>query len=404
MSAILQECVAALESPNVRAFLRVIREGETSQDESAYRTLVGGGRFESFDDHPRQRIHVRGLNVYSTAAGAYQFLARTWDECRAALALPDFSPQMQDIAAAFLIRRRGALADVLAGNVEQAISKCNREWASLPGSPYGQPTRTMAQAAAVYERWGGTRTANAPSVDTSSQPVGKPSESAHVAPTPIVTEWDLQQPTKEPDMAPLPLLIGLAGDLFSAFSPLLREKATKELSRHTDNPEVAGQVAQTVIGAVQRVTQIADPVAAVAAVKADPALMQRVESSVADELAKLAPMLDRIAAIEQAEHERNEASMDAAAKRAAAEPWDMSKWLVGGAFALMGVLVLFVCGIAAVQAFKSEIKPEVWAQVAGLIGFATGVLVTIYTYRFGTSKSSAAKDVVIEQISRRAVR
>lgn len=148
-------CHEALSSVNVQAFLRVIRAGETSQGDEAYRTIVGGGRFSSFDDHPRQLITVRpGLK--STAAGAYQFLSRTWDECAVALELPDFSPPMQDMAAVYLIRRRGALDDVIAGRFEAAVMKCNREWASLPGSPYGQPTKSMPQAIATYKQFGGS--------------------------------------------------------------------------------------------------------------------------------------------------------------------------------------------------------------------------------------------------------
>jgi len=165
-------CHDALACANVKAFLRVIRSGETSQGDEAYRTIVGGGRFEKFDDHPRQLITVQpGLK--STAAGAYQFLSRTWDECAVALELPDFSPLMQDLAAVYLIRRRGALDDVIAGRFEAAVMKCNREWASLPGSPYGQPTKSMAQAIATYKQFGG-------SFDTSPQPVQKPAETEHI--------------------------------------------------------------------------------------------------------------------------------------------------------------------------------------------------------------------------------
>lgn len=152
MSA-LDDCRAALQSPNMAAFLRLIRAGETGQSDVAYRTMFGGSTFDDFDDHPR--ITNRDSGLASTAAGAYQFLATTWDECRYALGLLDFSPPSQDLAAVFLIRRRGALADVLAGRIEQAIKRCNREWASLPGSPYGQPTRTLAQALAVYAQYGG---------------------------------------------------------------------------------------------------------------------------------------------------------------------------------------------------------------------------------------------------------
>lgn len=148
-------------SPNLQAFLRVIRAGESSQTPDAYRMKVGGGLVESLADHPRQRIWIEALKVWSTAAGAYQFLAGTWDECRQALGLPDFSPESQDRAAVFLVKRRGALDDVEAGRIEQAITKCAKEWASLPGSPYGQPLRTMAQALATYKQYGGTM-ANAP--------------------------------------------------------------------------------------------------------------------------------------------------------------------------------------------------------------------------------------------------
>lgn len=55
----------------------------------------------------------------------------------------------------FLIRRRGALADVMAGRLQEAVAKCCREWASLPGSPYHQPTRTLRQAIDTYRRFGG---------------------------------------------------------------------------------------------------------------------------------------------------------------------------------------------------------------------------------------------------------
>ena len=151
-----EELRKALLSANVQAFLRVIRAGESSQKQDAYRTLVGGTLFDSVADHPRRRVYIPRLNVYSTAAGAYQFLVGTWDECAKALGLPDFSPASQDLAAVFLIRRRGALTDVLAGRVEKAIKKCAKEWASLPGSPYGQPVRTLPQALATYAKYSGS--------------------------------------------------------------------------------------------------------------------------------------------------------------------------------------------------------------------------------------------------------
>ena len=141
---------------NLAAFLRVIREGETNQTDDAYRMIVGGEYFDSFSDHPRKPVYLPRLGLTSTAAGAYQFLARTWDNLVKQYGFTDFSSANQDDAAVKLIEGRGALEDVLAGRLDEAIRKCNKEWASLPGSPYGQPTRTLSALREVYVRYGGT--------------------------------------------------------------------------------------------------------------------------------------------------------------------------------------------------------------------------------------------------------
>lgn len=139
--------LAVVDQPQVRAFLALIRTGEGTSGANGYRMHFGGELFASFADHPRRVVTRSGLS--STAAGAYQFLSRTWDEMAAKYRLADFSPANQDVAAVGLIKRRGALADVLAGRFRAAIEKCNKEWASLPGSPYGQPTLTYARAQSV---------------------------------------------------------------------------------------------------------------------------------------------------------------------------------------------------------------------------------------------------------------
>lgn len=143
----------ALQSNNVQAFLRVLRQGESNQNEDAYTIEFGGTHFSSFSDHPRQ-LRVVG-NLRSTAAGAYQFLQKTWDGLVKQYGFPDFSPASQDQAAVALIAGRGALQDVLKGDLYAAIRKCAKEWASLPGSPYGQPAQTLASAQSVFEAYGG---------------------------------------------------------------------------------------------------------------------------------------------------------------------------------------------------------------------------------------------------------
>ena len=160
----IEKLRAALADTNVRAFLHVIRAGEGTADEDGYRRQFGGELFTDFSRHPNRAITktLGDKQLTSTAAGAYQFLGRTWSECQAALNLPDFSPASQDLAAVFLIARRKGLEHAIAGRLEQAIAACANEWASLPGSPYGQPTKTLAQCHAVYKQHGGTYAPAAP--------------------------------------------------------------------------------------------------------------------------------------------------------------------------------------------------------------------------------------------------
>lgn len=143
-----------LAQPNMQAFLRVIRAGESGQDDNAYRMMFGGGLFIAPPwEHPREPITIRRLT--STAAGAYQILARTWDGLVTQCGFVDFSPANQDRAAVALIAGRRALSHVITGNFQEAVRACALEWASLPGSPYGQPVRTLAQALEVFSTYGG---------------------------------------------------------------------------------------------------------------------------------------------------------------------------------------------------------------------------------------------------------
>lgn len=150
-----KKSVDSVNHPNVQAFLKMIRYAEGTAGPNGYRTMFTGLLFDNaYADHPRQRNCAGTL--CSTAAGAYQFLSSTWDYVALRLSLKDFSPANQDLAATELIREKGALNDVIAGNFATAVTKVNRVWASLPGSPYGQPTKTLAQLTSVYQNEGGS--------------------------------------------------------------------------------------------------------------------------------------------------------------------------------------------------------------------------------------------------------
>ena len=150
----MTDYLVLLGNDHCRAFLSLIRRCEGAN----YNTLFGGGAFSGWADHPRQRVTRQsgGRPLTSTAAGAYQFLSSTWDETARAMKLTGFSPANQDFAAVGRIAARGALADVLAGRFDAAVTKLAYEWASLPGSPYGQPVISAATARSVYVAAGGT--------------------------------------------------------------------------------------------------------------------------------------------------------------------------------------------------------------------------------------------------------
>lgn len=223
----------ALRSPNVRAFLRAIRLGEGTSDDNGYMRIVGGGTIQNFDDHPRRRVWIDRYQLWSTAAGAYQFIVPTWDEMAQKYDLPDFSPASQDKAAVGLLIRRKALDDVLAGRIEAAIAKCRQEWASLPGSPYGQRTESMEAVLAEYTKHGG-----------------------QIAPAPII---------RKDTEAMSPFLIAALPQLVEAIPGLIRSFGKGEVTERN------AKAAEAVLQVVQTATGTTNAQAAVEAVKADPA-------------------------------------------------------------------------------------------------------------------------------------
>lgn len=147
-----------LGNANIQAFIKVIRTGEGTIGEDGYRKMFGGELFDSFADHPRRKITKKlgGKPITSSAAGVGQFLMATWDGLVSQYHFPDFSPACQNEGIVALIARRLALNNVVNGEIVEAIRKCNKEWASLPESPYGQPVMTMEKAVKIYVSEGGT--------------------------------------------------------------------------------------------------------------------------------------------------------------------------------------------------------------------------------------------------------
>ncbi|NBO37942.1 hypothetical protein EBU99_05095 [bacterium] len=142
---VAKSSLKSLFSANVRAFLDTIAYAEGTNDR--YDLMFTRVPFYSYDGHPRAIQCSYGL--CSDAAGRYQFLSTTWDQLRREAGLTDFSPESQDRAAIQLIKDVGYYSTVVNiggySDFERAAYGLSRQWASLPGSPYGQPTHSASQ-------------------------------------------------------------------------------------------------------------------------------------------------------------------------------------------------------------------------------------------------------------------
>lgn len=137
------------EIVEVSAYMDVISWCEGTYPDG-YNIMFGGATFSDFSDHPRSVQGGGGLS--SDAAGRYQFLSTTWDSVSASVGVTDFSPKSQNICGWQLAKNRGVTPDDIVADVISALKEANQEWASLPGSPYGQPTKTEGQCQEQYDK------------------------------------------------------------------------------------------------------------------------------------------------------------------------------------------------------------------------------------------------------------
>ena len=142
-------------TPERRALLNTIRYAEGTWkdgEDKGYRIMYGGGQFQDLSRHPEKVVVKR---YTSAAAGAYQFLPKTWKGVARELMLTSFEPKHQDQAALHLVERRGALDEIdQQGLTKEAMAKLAPEWASFPTkagrSAYGQPVKSHQELASFY--------------------------------------------------------------------------------------------------------------------------------------------------------------------------------------------------------------------------------------------------------------
>lgn len=342
---------------------------------AGYRTLYGGGQFDpdkTLPDHPRRSVTAGGYT--STAAGRYQILASTWDDFLKSTFPRAFDEAGQDACALWLIERRAALADVQSGLLASAIQKCGKEWASLPGSPYGQPTRSYAYCEQHYLAAGGTL-----------HPDGDV-----VQPAAPIEDRSTSLPTKAPAM---PLLLALLPSVLQLFAP----RAQAQLQKITGaGPDVVQPFLEQLFGKIAQATGQADPVQGVAALQTTPAAVQTVQESALDYLDKLGPILDRLNSYDQGAWTAEETSRNAAANRALAQQ-DAGP-LRGNPTFLLAVFVMALVGfVVGVVLLKGGFSTDMQAFVIGAV--VGSALTAVLGFYFGSSRNSSAKDATIAQLA-----
>jgi muramidase (phage lysozyme) len=118
-----------------KALLDTISQAEGTSGPNGYKTLFGGGTFDTSQGWKHPNIGIRTpWGSMSTAAGRYQFLTGTWNDAAKALGLNDFSPRNQDKAALWLAKvRRGV--DPSKPISERDVYRLGGEWAAFEGGP-----------------------------------------------------------------------------------------------------------------------------------------------------------------------------------------------------------------------------------------------------------------------------
>lgn len=362
---------AALENPNVRAFLRVIRGSESRQTADAYR-LENGGRVlpETPVEHPWKGHR----SPPGRAFGAYQFLASTWAGLVKQYGFPDMSPPSQDEAAVALIIGRGALDEVIAGDLPAAFALLEQEWTSLPGG--AEENALTARAAATFAEWGGTTATAGGDAPEAFDPDSLASE--HYGDE--VHESTATQPDnmEGPNMAApiVPIAIAAA----QAFLPRLVELIPAlGAAFGSGSPEQKRNIAAATIVAKAVTDTVREPnlQAAIEKIERDPQALAEVRAAVTD----LIPTLT----------EAGGGGIAGARQAAESQSGDWRKLVFSLPFVGLLVFAPAIWVVVAASVFKAPWLVEMDSQLRGtVIGFVMGTLGgSIAGYIYGSSMTRA---------------
>ena len=166
MDSRLEYLLNALSNSNIKAMQLSIRNCEGTEAADGYNYLFGSTpdndrRFTDMTHHPNQKFPFSGGE--SDAAGAYQIMYET-EQClikqlvQYGMSVADatmFDAPTQDLKCVLLFSNHNCCQKIIDGDFNYAVSVLNKTWASLPGSPYGQPVKSMSDVIAFYTANGG---------------------------------------------------------------------------------------------------------------------------------------------------------------------------------------------------------------------------------------------------------
>lgn len=198
----------------------------------------------------------------------------------------------------------------------------------------------------------------------------------------------------------------LGGAIASFFNPLIgvaitslgsvvESKIEKEMARHTDPATakvVAGQLTTAIQDGLAKVTGKADPVAAVAEIRANPKAAAEVATVVEQKLVDMRPLLDDMHRQAQERYAAEAKDRNDAAVRVSKVGWNIQKWLVVGGMVITGMIVAALLALLIVQvAVSPNHLPD-----AALIAFAGPVLILAmqglreaYAFAFGGTQEGS---------------
>jgi muramidase (phage lysozyme) len=160
-------------TPNILAFLAMLAHSEgTDRAADPYRVCYGFKHtISDLSFHPAEPRPPDGAiewpgeslaslggqyeHEHSTAAGRYQINLPTYFDNKRELQLASFDGAAQNDLAVNILKRVGALADIVAGSIPDAIDKARNKWASLPGGNSNQPQHDLAYLTGFYMMAGG---------------------------------------------------------------------------------------------------------------------------------------------------------------------------------------------------------------------------------------------------------